>query len=144
MATSAASGINSNTTVPAESTANKSLNLEQDAFLKLLVAQLRFQNPMSPMDGKEFLAQTAQFAVVEKLEAMGKAQAELTSWQQALAGEGMVGKQVSGKSSTGLDVAGIVTGLSLTTSGPLLKLADGATLPVSNVDEVGPPPTSTT
>jgi nucleoside 2-deoxyribosyltransferase len=39
----------------------------QDTFLKLLVAQLRYQDPMNPADGTAFLAQTAQFSTVEKL-----------------------------------------------------------------------------
>ena len=36
--------------------------------MKLLVAQLRYQDPLNPADGAEFIAQTAQFQMVEKLE----------------------------------------------------------------------------
>jgi len=39
----------------------------QDQFLQLLVAQLRNQDPMSPMDGQEMAAQLAQFTSVEQL-----------------------------------------------------------------------------
>ena len=39
----------------------------RDEFLKLLVAQLKNQDPLSPMDGKDMAAQLAQFSAVEQL-----------------------------------------------------------------------------
>ena len=39
-----------------------------NAFLKLLVAQMKYQDPMNPAQGADYIAQTAQFTVVEKLE----------------------------------------------------------------------------
>lgn len=71
-------------------------NLDKDAFLQLLVAQLRYQNPMAPKDGQEYLAQAAQFAQVEKLGNVEKAQNEAIAYQQVLLASSMVGKQVSG------------------------------------------------
>lgn len=48
-------------------TASGSGDLDRDAFLQLLVAQLRNQDPTSPQDGHEFAAQLAQFSSVEQL-----------------------------------------------------------------------------
>jgi flagellar basal-body rod modification protein FlgD len=42
---------------------------EQD-FLTLLVAQLRYQDPLNPMDNAEFMSQTAQFSMLEELQNM--------------------------------------------------------------------------
>lgn len=70
--------------------------LDKDAFLKLLVAQLRYQNPMAPKDGQEYLAQAAQFAQVERLENVAKAQNEAIAYQQVLLATALVGKQVTG------------------------------------------------
>lgn len=42
-------------------------SMGKDEFLQLLVAQLRNQDPMSPMKGEEFAAQLAQFSSVEQL-----------------------------------------------------------------------------
>ena len=56
----------------------------KDTFLKLLVAQLKYQNPLEPTDSAAFMAQTAQFTVVEKLDALTKNNAELLSTNRAL------------------------------------------------------------
>ena len=41
--------------------------VSKDTFLKLLVAQIKNQNPLSPADGAQFLAQLAQFSSLEQL-----------------------------------------------------------------------------
>lgn len=45
-------------------------NLGRDAFLQLLVTQLQNQDPLSPMEDADFIAQMAQFASLEKLTQM--------------------------------------------------------------------------
>lgn len=42
-------------------------DLGRDQFLKLLVTQLRYQDPMSPMDSSQFSSQLAQFSTLEQL-----------------------------------------------------------------------------
>ncbi len=44
----------------------------RDTFLKLLVAQLRYQNPMNPQDGTQFVAQLAQFSTLEQTAQMAE------------------------------------------------------------------------
>ncbi len=41
-------------------------NLDKDAFLNLLVTQMRNQNPLEPMDNTEFISQMAQFSSLEQ------------------------------------------------------------------------------
>lgn len=45
----------------------------QDVFMKLLVAQLKYQNPMNPADGVEFMTQLTQFTQLEQAVASRKA-----------------------------------------------------------------------
>lgn len=44
----------------------------QDIFMQLLVAQLRYQNPMNPADGVEFMTQLTQFSQLEQTAAIRK------------------------------------------------------------------------
>jgi flagellar basal-body rod modification protein FlgD len=67
----------------------------QDTFLKLLVAQLKYQNPLAPTDGTEFLTQSAQFTMVEKLSQIEKQQAALATTNNLLAASTMVGAIVT-------------------------------------------------
>lgn len=54
---------------PSQQTASTKKNdaLGKDEFLKLLVAQMKNQDPMNPMDGQQMAAQLAQFTSVEQL-----------------------------------------------------------------------------
>lgn len=47
-------------------------DLDKDAFLKLLTTQLSNQDPLSPMEDREFIAQLAQFSSLEQMTAMNK------------------------------------------------------------------------
>ncbi|MFC5472019.1 flagellar hook capping FlgD N-terminal domain-containing protein [Cohnella suwonensis] len=67
--------------------------LGKDQFLQILVTQLRNQDPMQPMQDKEFIAQMAQFSSLEQTMNMSK---ELTSMRQSAGmSAGLIGKQIT-------------------------------------------------
>src|SRR3954449_2140236 len=82
--------------------ASKSLG-DKDTFLKLLVAQLKYQDPSNPADSTQFLAQTAQFTQVEKL---GQISDLLTHQQlvnaSMLVGQTAIYQDADGNSQTGV------------------------------------------
>ena len=80
-------------TPTADQSGNNSLN--QDTFLKLLVAQLKYQDPMNPADSTQFLTQTAQFTEVETLQKMAKQQEAQQAASQLLASSSMIGRPVT-------------------------------------------------
>lgn len=75
--------------------------LGKDEFLQLLVTQLKYQDPMNPMDGQEFAAQLAQFSSVEQLVNISDVLAENGQMNGVLAqsinsgvAAGLIGKNV--------------------------------------------------
>ena len=64
--------------------------LGKEAFLELLVAQLSAQDPMNPMDSREFTAQLAQFSALEQMTNVNRTLEELVAAQQAMGNSSMI------------------------------------------------------
>ncbi len=67
--------------------------MDKDSFLQLLVAQMKYQDPMQPTSNTEYISQYAQFSQVEQIQNM----ASTTELQRA---SGLVGQQVYIKTTT--------------------------------------------
>jgi len=57
--------------------ANKKNDLDKDAFLRLLTTQLANQDPLNPMEDREFIAQLAQFSSLEQMQNLNKSVSNL-------------------------------------------------------------------
>lgn len=71
--------------------------LGKDDFMKLLVTQLKFQDPLNPMENTEFISQLAQFSTLEGITNMGDSLGTITSYIQSLNNynaAGLIGKKV--------------------------------------------------
>ena len=69
--------------------------LDSQAFLQLLVAELKYQDPMSPADPTQFLTQTAQFTQVQTLQSIQQSQQSAAMASQVLASSSMIGHSVT-------------------------------------------------
>lgn len=88
--------------------------LGKDQFLKILITQLQNQDPMQPLQDKEFIAQMATFTSVEQLMNISK---QLDVMNQSLGTvSGLIGKRVSWISTEKTDEYDIKTGESTVTS----------------------------
>jgi flagellar basal-body rod modification protein FlgD len=105
-------------------TAKQNSNLGKDDFLKLLVAQLKYQDPDKPTDSSQFMAQTAQFTLVEKFEEMEKSQSQLLAATQAQSATSMVGQKVTWTDATGTSRSGVVDAVSITAGVPSLSVGE--------------------
>jgi flagellar basal-body rod modification protein FlgD len=74
------------TTTPA----NAQQPLGKEDFLQLLVAQLSAQDPLNPMDSREFSAQLAQFSALEQMTNVNSTLEELVKAQQAMGNSSMI------------------------------------------------------
>jgi flagellar basal-body rod modification protein FlgD len=76
---------------------SKKQELGQDAFLQLLVAQMRNQDPTKPADPTEYLSQLAQFSTVTGVQGMRESIQTLSDslrGSQVLGGTSLVGRDV--------------------------------------------------
>jgi flagellar basal-body rod modification protein FlgD len=105
---------------------------DKEMFLQLLVAQMRYQDPMNPTDSSQFLAQSAQFTALEKMQDVADQTAKMLSAQMAFGASGLVGKQVSWTDSDGATKSGTVDGVTFGVDGPVLSSGD-ATFPLTSL-----------
>ena len=119
----------------AQPTPNSGMNaMGSDTFLKLLVAQLKYQDPSKPADGTQFLAQTAQFQMVEKLQQLTDQNTQLLTEQTTMSAISLVGKTISYGTGSGA-ASGTVDSVRITPSGPVLTV--GSTdVSLSDVTEI--------
>ncbi len=113
----------------------------QDTFLKLLVAQLKYQDPSNPADSTQFMAQTAQFTSLEKMTEMAKVNAEMLAGQKVLSASSMIGRTVTYTDSAGKEATGAVGSVRFEAAGPVLKVGKDD-VAMSDVKEVKPTATT--
>ncbi len=108
------------TTTPVPTAAPDSLG--KDTFLKLLVAQLKYQDPLKPSDPQQFLSQSAQFSTVEKLEEITKAITASSRTATLTSAAGLLGRTVSFAKPDGTTATGVVTSAQPTADGVKLNV----------------------
>jgi len=95
--------------------------LGKDDFMKLLLAQMGNQDPLKPMDDKEFITQLAQFNSLEQMQQVNKSMGTLATAQSATQASGMLGQQVQARGANGI-VTGEVRAVTISGGNPTLRV----------------------
>ncbi|GAA3871623.1 hypothetical protein GCM10022243_41110 [Saccharothrix violaceirubra] len=82
--------------------------LKSDDFLKLLIAQIKFQDPTSPTDPAQFMSQTAQLTQVDVLNKLAAQQETLLTSTVSARAADLVGKNVEYLDADGIRHTGVV------------------------------------
>jgi len=115
--------------------------LGSDDFLKLLVAQLSYQDPLEPTSNEEIVNQISSIRDIEASTTLTKTLESLAESQGLGSAAGLIGQYVSG-ATAGQDgattsMSGIVVGLRVDSDGAIMLLLDtGEELPMNKVEHV--------
>ena len=123
-------------TTPSGTTTSASTSPDKDMFMKLLVAQMKYQDPSNPTDSSQFLAQSAQFTALEKMTDVADQTNQLVNLQMAFGASSMIGKTVSYPGSDGTNKTGVVTAARFGSTGPVLQV-NGEDVPFASVRAIG-------
>jgi flagellar basal-body rod modification protein FlgD len=113
----AIAGLTNSTTSTTSTTTKKTTNeLGQDDFMQMLIAQLKNQDPLNPMDGKDFAAQLAQFSTLQEITNLNTTMSSLPTYLQSLSNAqmaNMIGANALAKGNV-INVNGATTNISYT------------------------------
>lgn len=98
--------------------------LDQNDFLRLLIAQLSSQDPLNPQKDAEFIAQMAQFSSLEQAKSMQNNIAAMRSDQQLLQANVMLGQTVELQVDKDTTTTGIVSAVRVVDGTPKLVVGD--------------------
>jgi flagellar basal-body rod modification protein FlgD len=98
---------------PATPTVERGDQMGKEVFMRLLVAQMRYQDPSKPVDSSQMMAQTATFTQVEKLEQLAAQNAAMLVLQEASTAGAMVGRTATYTDTNGGEVTGRITAVRL-------------------------------
>lgn len=122
---------------PQDPTLNPNNTIQQQDFIRLFLSQLQFQDPLEPVDNREFLAQLAQFSSLEQSRQTSVNTEGLLNMGSASQALALLNRTVEVQSAGAL-VVGEVTAVQFTTSGPVLTVqtSGGQVLPEIRLSQV--------
>jgi flagellar basal-body rod modification protein FlgD len=113
------------TSQPEATSSSSSVAPDYNAFLRLLIAQMKNQDPTKPVDATQYVSQIASFSGVEQqVQTNARLDALMTSVALTQA-DGVIGRTIM--SSDG-QVTGEVTGVRIVSGGAVAMLKDGREL----------------
>lgn len=134
------SAINNNGSTNAPpSSGNAFSAISSGDFLEIMFSELANQDPLSPTDTKALLEQIGTIRSIESDLSLKTSLETLVKQNGLSAAGGLVGKYVTGLTTSGIRVQGVVISVKSTREGPVLNLGNNYTLPFDRVEDIVDP-----
>ena len=127
----ASSPTQSNATQPASQLAA----FDPNSFLKMLVAELRYQDPTKPMDSTQLVQQLSSMSQVEQSAQTNSKLGSILDQLSIGQASSLIGRTVSSKDGS---QTGIIQSIQISSSGPLAQLSDGSQLLLGEGIKIAP------
>jgi flagellar basal-body rod modification protein FlgD len=130
-------------TARSTSSTTGSSQLGKQDFLKLLMAQMRNQDPMKPMDDTQTIAQMAQFSALEATQQLIATLQKSSNTQTVFQAGALIGKYIQAGAADGTTITGTVSDVEFTTTDGAIAptlLVDGQSVDYSSITRVSSTP----
>jgi flagellar basal-body rod modification protein FlgD len=136
--TSPVTGTSAIATASATTSVDRPDQMGSDTFLKLLVAEMKYQDPSKPMDSSEMMAQTATLTQTQALQTIADQNKQTLALQRSLSAGALVGHQVSYTATDGSTLSGVVSAVRISSvDNTSTALIGGESVDVGRITQVG-------
>lgn len=131
---SAIDAFGSSTTAPAQASGFSAMSSED--FTKIIFTELGRQDPLQPNDSNQLLEQISMIRSIQSDIDLSDKLKNIAGQNEFAAAAGLIGRRISGVSEAGERVEDKVLAVARTKTGPVLTLAGGDRVDMSNVDQI--------
>ena len=134
--TPAASTSPSTTPSASSGASNSSQAIDKNTFLKLMMVQMKNQDPLNPSDPTSYIGELSQLTTLEQTTNLASSAAQSASEQKTTAALSLLGHNVTYTDASGMQVTGTVQKVQFTGSGPTLTVDGTDGIDPGSVGEV--------
>lgn len=128
------------TSSAAKTTGAEGFGMDKDAFLKILVEQLRHQDPSQPGDSQQYIQQMTQFSMLEQMTNISESSQQQIAADTAAQAINLVGRTVTylaeGEGDEPVEKTGVVDGVDFSSGAPSLTVGGQKDVPLGSITEV--------
>lgn len=114
-------------------TAGAKSSVDYQSFLKLLIAQMKNQDPTAPMESTEYMAQIAAFSQVEQSVQINQKLDQMLQGSSLSQAASLIGHTITSQDG---NTSGVVKEVKLGASGPIAIIEDGKEIPITSGTKV--------
>jgi len=114
--------------------------LTSEDFAKIIFSELKHQDPLAPNDTNALLEQVSTLRNIQANADLSDQLTSLVQQNQFSSATGLLGRTVGGITQDNQRTQGLVIGVSRTSQGPVVTLADGSRINMRSLDEVNVDP----